>query len=155
VTWTKLEKSNDWGHEYLAPAGQVHSPTGGADASRRVRIPVGAQIRIRWPNGTIESLSVVEKHKTSTVGDMGHDYTVSYELPGVIIDHNGRKQWVSLEGLEVDLLDEWLPRKPRKHGLVLCVKCRFAADGICSQESNQYHRRPIELVGSCMQGEDL
>jgi hypothetical protein len=103
VTWIKLQRGNDWGTEYLAI--QALDDRGFASRRRSVPLKEGAQVRVRWPDGTTETLSVVMKTFRGTVSDMGHDSPTRSELPGVHLSSRGMHVWVCLDEVEVLLED--------------------------------------------------
>jgi hypothetical protein len=106
--WVKLRRGNDWGVVYIS-----RSPlrNGTASARRRVEIHEGAGYRVRWPDGTVS----VERAKLgepvhTTVGDMGHECPITYQLPGIVTMLHGREHWVPLD--EVEVLATDFPEPP-------------------------------------------
>ncbi len=106
MTWTKLQRYNDWGAEYFALPGKGLSEYG-TSSLRDYAIPFvdGMRVGVKWPDGTTTSETVKLKNVHTTVGDMGKSYDVSYPLAGFEASTRGASQWYPLDSVEVDDVD--------------------------------------------------
>lgn len=85
--WFALERGNDWGSVYFArrrlTPPRYPGDTGAADSARRYRLEAGEQVRARLKSGReLEGRIVFKTHRES-VGDHGHSYDATSNLPFV------------------------------------------------------------------------
>lgn len=103
MSWVKLEKGNDWGRVYYAPAGKVLTRGGFATTRNGVGFP--PRIRVRFNDGHEETVSTVTKSESCHV----ERDTVRYNLYGFTIEYHGVKGWVDFEDVEVASEDLVMP----------------------------------------------
>jgi hypothetical protein len=100
--WVSLERGNDWGVVYFAYEGKAHKrPWGTSDAKLALKFTQEEHRKIKTADGTIIDAQIEMRSFVSDVYDWGHTYQVSYQLPGVICDFHGVKQWIPLDEFKV------------------------------------------------------
>lgn len=108
--WIKLKVGNDWGVCYWAI--KPHDEHGMASASRGLYFRDGEHVDVRWPDGTVEQLTVRLMKKHGMVGDHGHDYEVSWQAPYVASNMHGHEALTPLE--EVEVRRAWAESKQKR-----------------------------------------
>ena len=104
-SYIRLERHNDWGVDYLSLPGKGLSPYGTANAKTYgIQFRAGQSVRVRWPDNTQTTETVALRTVCDTVYDMGHEYPVSFQQPGVETSVRGTVHWTPLADL--DVLDE-------------------------------------------------
>jgi hypothetical protein len=99
--FVRLTWGNDWGFSYLCEEGKRLTPTGFADAKLGIYFTEGQSVRIRYPDLTVEDVTIRIQKKKQTVGDHGHDSEVTYPHAGFVADHRGQKIWIGIDQVEV------------------------------------------------------
>jgi hypothetical protein len=103
MEWVRLERGNDWGHEYFSMPGEARRGPGRAcDVKYGLQIPDGWELRVRWPSGEVEWVLVKSQMKHAEVFDMGNTRHVDYKLAGIAFDYKGTAHWVPLDAVEID-----------------------------------------------------
>jgi hypothetical protein len=100
MKFVRLKRGNDWGADYLAV--EPLTEHGMADARRRIPLESGQIVVVKFPDGTSGQYPVVMCGYSTSVSDMGNNYPVHYDLPGIQIESHGLKTWICLD--EVDIL---------------------------------------------------
>jgi len=101
MSWVKLEKGNDWGRVYYALPGKRLTPDGFASIKNGIDFENLNKINIRFPSGKESCVSIVSKEEHATVGDMGHTYSVKYNLYGFKANYDEISTWIDLDQVEV------------------------------------------------------
>lgn len=98
--WVKLYRGNDWGSEYIS---RKPLTSGGFSArNRAIKAKPGDRVTVRWPDGKeSEETIVIGGKERQTVSDMGREYPVSSEFPGVEVSVGGIASWLPLDAFEV------------------------------------------------------
>lgn len=99
MSWTKLERGNDWGFDYLAIKAMSSQRT--CSARRRHPFAEGRPVDVKWPDDTVESVTVKHRAGSNAVSDMGRESTTYFQLPGFEKDVNGRTIWVAFDEVKV------------------------------------------------------
>lgn len=98
--WVKLYRGNDWGSDYLSR--KPLSDGGTCSTSRAIKVKAGDRVLVRWPDGKESEETIVIGGKTrGTVSDMGHEYAVTSEFPGIDATVGGVVTWLPLDAFEV------------------------------------------------------
>lgn len=102
IKFMKLARGNDWGHEYVTYApDRRHCRSLGRQADA-LDLKDGQLVRVRFPDGSTATKAICTRSYSTTVGDMGHVYPVSYDLPGVEVHVHGIEVWLPLDELELE-----------------------------------------------------
>lgn len=101
MRWVRLERGNDWGHEYFSLPGEAKDHAGTCDKRRSLTFRDGSRLRVKWPSGEITEETVTNKAFRSTVSDMGRPYSVDYSLAGFVSSWRGIKKWIALDEVEI------------------------------------------------------
>jgi hypothetical protein len=113
VNFVRLEKHNDWGHDYLSLPGQgLQGQWQTANAKLGLRFANGQVVRVRWPDGTLTQERVVLQEYEATVSDHGHSYSVRGTRPGVETTTHGVVHWTWLADVDVAVEDMVAPATP-------------------------------------------
>ena len=108
MPWTKLTAGNDWGSRYVL-IGERHMSEMGTwgigNENREDGTPIltAGKYRARFPNGHEEEVTVEMREYQTTVGDMGHDYSVRGLDPVVVMEVHGVKVDVDPMSLGVEI----------------------------------------------------
>jgi hypothetical protein len=101
MAYVKLEVNNDWGTEYLSLPGKGLSKAGTASVKLGIKFREGQKLHVQWPSGKRRVEEVVMRTHRTRVSDMGHDYDVKYDVPGIMASLQGIETFVPLSKLEV------------------------------------------------------
>ena len=95
MAWYSPVEMNDWGHRTVH-AGKPSLSKAGTWNSKESDIPaIGkGSVRVKWPDGSEETLRVVMRSITEDVDDMGHSYSVTSSIPHIRFMRNGA--WVTV-----------------------------------------------------------
>ena len=106
MSWHKLKEMNDWGSVYVL-IGRPHLSKFGTWSFHNEDGPKGTpflkagEYLVQFPNGEEAKLRVIMKAHSEEVGDMGHNYTVSSQVPYFVVDVHG--QWTRVRATELDV----------------------------------------------------
>lgn len=106
--WVRLKGGNDWGNIYFAI--KPHDVRGMASFDRGIKLRDGQPVIVRWASGDMGETTVKLVPSTYRVGDMGHDYDVTSQIPHVVGFFNGHEVLVHIA--DVDVPEDWA----RAHG---------------------------------------
>jgi phage baseplate assembly protein gpV len=79
--WFRLGRGNDWGTDYFSVAPRTEHGTCSRD--RAYRIDTGEQVSVRLKDGSVREGTIATRSVQFSVGDHGHDYTGSADVPFV------------------------------------------------------------------------
>jgi hypothetical protein len=99
--WTKLVACNTWGHHYFTYSGSELNERGTYDPGAELDIRGGDVVRVPWPDGSEQTVTVTAKAYHENVHDMGHVYPVSGTDMVVYVVHHGVKLCVPLSEFKV------------------------------------------------------
>ncbi len=97
--FVQLRRGSDWGTEYLS-----YDPldsSNRASASRGIVTREGQEVEVSWPDQSITVEKLTHRSFRAQVGDMGHTYSVSFDLPGVVLSTRGISTWTPLDTLDL------------------------------------------------------
>src|SRR5258707_144871 len=80
--WFKLKSGNDWGSEYFARS--PLNPRGYAQGARAYKLAAADVVRVRLLDGSERDGLIELFAERQTVGDMGHNYDVTSQVPRVV-----------------------------------------------------------------------
>jgi len=108
VTFDPVYSVNDWGyvgffvgHNYQCSASGTHSISDQKD----FRVEKPFKCRALFPDGTVETVEVVQTDLVrTTVGDMGHDYPVTYPTFGIKKNVHGVDVVIDVTQVYIDLV---------------------------------------------------
>ena len=102
--WVRLCEGDDWGERYLAEhplCGQFQT----ASVYRAVPWEEGQRIRILCPDGNEATVTLVAETGSTTIGDHGGTYQVSWRLPVVNVMVHGVPAQIRLTSVDVLMRD--------------------------------------------------
>lgn len=108
MTWIRLYEGNDWGHKFYAPY-----PCKGTWSKHRdgTVSNIGKQVTVRWPDGTVELVSVGSDTYHQRIYDHGHEYDASGICPVLLMQRHGISIKVPLDKVQVQE-SEWPLENP-------------------------------------------
>lgn len=106
--WVKPTQMNDWGY-LTVHLGQPSLSAFGTWNHRTSDVPVmpPGTYRVRWPDGTEETVDVYLREVTTRVSDHGHSYTVRSQVPHLTVSYHGLEQKLPLTKTGVEV---WVPK---------------------------------------------
>jgi hypothetical protein len=96
MDWIALEKKNDWGSYYYSWEGTGLSETGTASVGRGLKLKDGQKVLVKWPDGTVQSVTLKTQKTSMDVSDHANRSTVVSDLFGFEVDVRGVQVWVEI-----------------------------------------------------------
>lgn len=100
IQWVKPTLGDDWGSLYViaGPRNMSAWGTWGISNEPKERILLsGQKIEIKWPDGTVETVTLGSRRARQNVSDMGHSYSVDSEIPTIEVKVHGTITTVDLD----------------------------------------------------------
>lgn len=101
-TWTRLEARNDWGTDYFARPGHGLTPAGCHDSRLESVEPLlGTKVPVRFKDGAISEATVVSRHGSYSVSDMGRSSSGSFKTWQLQVPFHGGDLLLSPSDVEL------------------------------------------------------